>query len=43
MSFGWKYLVPAAIANIVLTATLQWLGAFDYVSAYLKTSTGWWG
>jgi NADH-quinone oxidoreductase subunit H len=43
MSFGWKYLVPAAIANIVLTATLQWTPVFDWVSGYLKTSTGWWG
>lgn len=43
MSFGWKYLVPAAIFNIVLTATLQWSGALDYVNQFLKTSTGWWG
>jgi len=43
MTFGWKYLVPAAIINIVLTATLQWLGAFDYVAQFLKTSTGWGG
>lgn len=43
MTFGWKYLVPAAIINIVLTATLQWLGAFDYVSQFLKTQTGWGG
>jgi NADH-quinone oxidoreductase subunit H len=43
MSFGWKYLVPAAIINIVLTATLQWLGAFDYFSKFLKTQTGFFG
>lgn len=43
MTFGWKYLVPAAIINIVLTATLQWLGAFDYVAQFLKTQTGFWG
>jgi len=43
MAFGWKYLVPAAIINIVLTATLQWLPVFDYVSKFLKTTTGWWG
>jgi NADH-quinone oxidoreductase subunit H len=43
MTFGWKYLVPAAIINIVLTATLQWLGIFDYVSQFLKTQTGWGG
>jgi NADH-quinone oxidoreductase subunit H len=43
MTFGWKYLVPAAIINIVLTATVQWLGVFDYVNQYLKTQTGFWG
>src|SRR6266496_1670351 len=43
MSFGWKFLVPAAIINIVLTATLQWLPVFDWLSTFLKTSTGWWG
>jgi NADH-quinone oxidoreductase subunit H len=43
MTFGWKYLVPAAIINIVLTATVQWLGLFDYVGQYLKTSSGWGG
>ncbi|HEX5702818.1 MAG TPA: NADH-quinone oxidoreductase subunit NuoH [Pyrinomonadaceae bacterium] len=43
MAFGWKYLVPAAIINIILTATVQWLGVFDYVGQYLKTSNGWWG
>ena len=43
MTFGWKYLVPAALINIVLTATVQWLGVFDYVGQYLKTSTGWGG
>jgi len=43
MNFGWKYLVPAAIFNIVLTATLQWSGALDYLNQFLKTSTGWWG
>ncbi len=42
MIFGWKYLVPAAIVNIVLTATLQWLGAFDYIGQFLKTQTGFW-
>src|SRR5437879_2926015 len=29
MALGWKYLMPAAIFNIVLTATLQWLPVFD--------------
>src|ERR1043165_9874890 len=43
MSFGWKFLVPLAIINIVLTATIQWSGLFDYVARFLKTSTGWGG
>lgn len=43
MDFGWKFLVPAAIINIVLTATLQWSGAFDFVGKFLKTPTGWGG
>jgi NADH-quinone oxidoreductase subunit H len=43
MSFGWKFLLPAALVNIVLTATLQFLPVFDYVSRFLKTSAGWWG
>ena len=43
MEFGWKFLVPTAIINIVLTSTLQWSGAFDYVGKFLKTSTGWGG
>src|SRR5436190_16456231 len=43
MSFGWKFLVPAAIINIVLTATLQWLGAFDNLGRFLKTTRGWGG
>ena len=43
MSFGWQFLVPLAIVNIVFTATLQWSGAFDYIGKFLKTSTGWGG
>src|SRR6184192_4910293 len=43
MSFGWKFLVPLAIINIVLTATLQWLGAFDNLGRFLKTTKGWGG
>jgi len=43
MSFGWKFLVPLAIINIVLTATLQWSPLFDYVGKFLKTSVGWGG
>lgn len=43
MDFGWKFLVPAAIVNIVFTATMQWSGAFDYVGKFLRTQTGWGG
>src|SRR6266699_2688560 len=43
MSFGWKFLMPVAILNIVITATIQWAGFFDLVGKYLKVSTGWWG
>jgi NADH-quinone oxidoreductase subunit H len=43
MSFGWKFLMPLAIINIVVTATIQWSGVFDYVARFLKTSTGWGG
>ncbi|HMH42030.1 MAG TPA: NADH-quinone oxidoreductase subunit NuoH [Pyrinomonadaceae bacterium] len=43
MSFGWKFLVPLAIINIVLTATIQWSGLFDYFARFLKTGTGWGG
>jgi NADH-quinone oxidoreductase subunit H len=43
MDFGWKFLVPAAIINIVLTATMQWSGAFDYVGKFIRTQTGWGG
>src|SRR5712664_2811659 len=38
MNFGWKFLVPLAIINIFLTATLQWYGALEYVSKILKQS-----
>jgi len=43
MSFGWKYLMPFALFNIVLTATLQWSGALDKLGNLLKTPAGWWG
>src|SRR2546429_4243795 len=43
MSFGWKFLVPLAIINIVVTATVQWSGVFDWGAKFLKTSTGWGG
>ena len=43
MSFGWKYLVPAAIINILITATIEWSGVFDLLAQYIKTQAGWWG
>jgi len=43
MSFGWKFLVPVAIINIVITATIEWSGVFDFLGKYLKVSAGWWG
>jgi NADH-quinone oxidoreductase subunit H len=43
MNFGWKFLVPAAIINIVITATIQWSPLFDFVAKYLKTASGWLG
>ena len=43
MSFGWKFLVPLAIINIVFTATVQWSGVFDWGAKFLKTATGWGG
>jgi NADH-quinone oxidoreductase subunit H len=43
MSFGWKFLVPLAILNIVLTATLQGFGVIDYLGQFLKVPAGWWG
>src|SRR5436853_4097877 len=30
MTFGWQFLVPLAIINIVVTATIQWSGLFDF-------------
>jgi NADH-quinone oxidoreductase subunit H len=43
MGFGWKFLMPLALVNIVLTATVMWSGVFDYVGKFLKTATGWGG
>ncbi len=31
MSFGWKFLLPVTILNIILTATLQVLGVYDAI------------
>jgi NADH-quinone oxidoreductase subunit H len=43
MSFGWKYLLPVAILNIVLTATLETLGIVDYVNNLFLATLGWLG
>jgi NADH-quinone oxidoreductase subunit H len=40
MNFGWKFLLPVAILNIILTATLQFTGVIDTVNALFK---GWLG
>jgi NADH-quinone oxidoreductase subunit H len=36
MNFGWKFLLPVAILNIVLTATLQHFGIIDWGNKFLK-------
>src|SRR5713226_8304438 len=41
MSFGWKFLLPVAILNIILTATLAMFGVVDWLGRFLKTSAGW--
>lgn len=38
MNFGWKFLLPVAILNIILTATLQITGVIDAVSNFFRTS-----
>jgi NADH-quinone oxidoreductase subunit H len=43
ISFGWKFLMPLAILNIVVTATLQAFGVIDYLGQFLKAPAGWWG
>jgi NADH-quinone oxidoreductase subunit H len=45
MSFGWRFLVPVALINIVITATIQWSGLFDWVinTFGIKSPAGWWG
>ena len=43
MDFGWKFLVPVAIINIVITATIQWSGLYELAAKHLKTAAGWWG
>jgi NADH-quinone oxidoreductase subunit H len=43
MNFGWKFLLPAAIFNIILTATLQITGAIDAVNNFFKATLGFLG
>ena len=38
MDFGWKFLMPLALVNIVLTATLQAFGIVDAVNDWFKTT-----
>jgi NADH-quinone oxidoreductase subunit H len=37
MSFGWKFLLPLALLNIFLTATLQASGVIDSVNDFLRS------
>jgi NADH-quinone oxidoreductase subunit H len=43
MNFGWKFLLPVAILNIILTATLQITGVIDAVSNFFRTTLGFLG
>ena len=36
MDFGWKFLMPLALVNIVLTATLQAFGVVDGVGDWFR-------
>jgi NADH-quinone oxidoreductase subunit H len=36
MTFGWKFLLPVALLNIFLTATLQAFGVIDSVNDFLR-------
>jgi NADH-quinone oxidoreductase subunit H len=36
MDFGWKFLLPVALANIVFTATLQYLPVLDWWGRIMK-------
>ena len=38
MNFGWKFLLPVAILNIILTAVLQITGVIDAVSNFFRTN-----
>jgi NADH-quinone oxidoreductase subunit H len=43
MNFGWKFLLPVAILNIILTASLQITGAIDAVNNFFKGALGFLG
>lgn len=36
MNFGWKFLLPVALINIVFTATMQLVGAIDFIGKFTK-------
>jgi NADH-quinone oxidoreductase subunit H len=40
MNFGWKFLLPLALFNIFLTATLQASGLLDHVNNLVRTFLG---
>jgi NADH-quinone oxidoreductase subunit H len=40
MRFGWTFLLPLALVNIFLTATLQAFGVIDYVNDAMKNLLG---
>ena len=43
MDFGWKFLMPLALLNIFLTATLQAFGVVDAVNGWFKSTLGFLG
>jgi NADH-quinone oxidoreductase subunit H len=43
MDFGWKFLMPLALVNIFLTATLQAFGVVDAVNDWFRSTLGFLG
>jgi len=43
MNFGWKFLMPLALFNIFLTATLQAFGVIDTVNDWFRSTLGFLG
>src|ERR1700704_3265108 len=43
MNFGWKFLMPLALFNIFLTATLQAFGVIDKVNDWFRSTLGFLG